>query len=285
MNSMEFSGKTIDEAIFTGLKEMGLSIDEVEIETVQLESKGVFGIGSKKAVVRLTQRDPIPFDPEPLLERPAQDRAPRREERRDRGERPERRERNDRGPRQGRDNRRQGRSNQERAPREANPPMPQYDYSQEAAQDLPAAQFLQGLLPYLGVKGTISAAQLEEGYRLRIDGSNLGVLIGRRGQTLDALQYLTSLVVNKNRKQDGYSRITLDVEDYRAKREQTLIRLARREAGRVRSTGTPIAMEPMSPYERRILHSTLQEIPYVTTHSEGEEPNRYVIISPAQEQE
>jgi len=283
MNSMEFSGKTIDEAIFTGLKEMGLSIDEVEIETVQLESKGVFGIGSKKAVVRLTQRDPIPFDPEPLLERAPQDRPPRRDDHRG-----ERKERSDRNPRQGqgRDNRRSNnRGHQDRAPREPMPPMPQYDYTLEAAQDLPAAEFLQGLLPFMGVKGLIGAVQTEDGYRLRIDGSNLGVLIGRRGQTLDALQYLTSLVVNKNRKQDGYSRITLDVEDYRAKREQTLIRLARREAGRVRSTGTPIAMEPMSPYERRILHSTLQEIPYVTTHSEGEEPNRYVVISPVQEQE
>jgi len=106
-------------------------------------------------------------------------------------------------------------------------------------------------------------------------------LIGRRGETLDALQYLVSLVANRNRKEEGYMRVTLDTEGYRSRREETLRRLARRNATRVRQTGRPVSMEPMNPYERRILHSALQGFGGVTTHSEGEEPNRHVVITPA----
>ena len=107
-------------------------------------------------------------------------------------------------------------------------------------------------------------------------GDTLGVLIGRRGETLDALQYLTSLQVNKGR--DGYVRVTLDTENYRAKREDSLRRLAQRMANRAQKTGRRVVLEPMNPYERRVLHTALQNHPAVTTHSEGEEPNRRVVI-------
>ena len=103
-------------------------------------------------------------------------------------------------------------------------------------------------------------------------------LIGHRGETLDALQYLTSLQVNKGGKE--YRRVTLDTEGYRAKREQTLIALAGRMANKVHKSGRRMMLEPMNPYERRILHATLQDHPYVTTHSEGDEPNRRVVIAP-----
>ena len=107
-------------------------------------------------------------------------------------------------------------------------------------------------------------------------GDTLGVLIGRRGETLDALQYLTSLQVNKGR--DGYVRVTLDTENYRARREDSLRRLAQRMANRAQKTGRKVVLEPMNPYERRVLHTALQNHPAVTTHSEGEEPNRRVVI-------
>ena len=107
-------------------------------------------------------------------------------------------------------------------------------------------------------------------------GDTLGVLIGRRGETLDALQYLTSLQVNKGR--EGYVRVTLDTENYRAKREDSLRRLAQRMANRAQKTGRKVVLEPMNPYERRVLHTALQNHPAVTTHSEGEEPNRRVVI-------
>ena len=109
----------------------------------------------------------------------------------------------------------------------------------------------------------------------------MGLLIGRRGETLDAMQYLVSLVANKGRKDDGYLRVTLDTEGYRSRREETLKRLARKNAVHVRQTGRPVSMEPMNPYERRILHSALQGFTGVTTHSEGEEPNRHVVITPS----
>lgn len=107
-------------------------------------------------------------------------------------------------------------------------------------------------------------------------GDTLGILIGRRGETLDALQYLTSLQVNKG--QDEYIRVTVDSENYRAKREDSLRRLALRMANRAQKTGRRVVLEPMNPYERRVLHTTLQNHPAVTTHSEGEEPNRHVVI-------
>ena len=116
----------------------------------------------------------------------------------------------------------------------------------------------------------------EDNLYIHMIGDTLGILIGRRGETLDALQYLTSLQVNKGR--EGYIRVTLDTENYRAKREDSLRRLAQRMANRAQKTGRKVVLEPMNPYERRVLHTALQNHPAVTTHSEGEEPNRRVVI-------
>ncbi len=134
----------------------------------------------------------------------------------------------------------------------------------------------------MGIEAQVLAAQEEDSLHLRIDSKTMGVLIGHRGATLDALQYLTALVVNHKR-EGGYVRVALDTEDYRSKREETLRRLARRQAQRVRETGEPVNLEPMKPYERRTLHATLQNNPYVFTYSDGEEPNRYVVIAPKQQ--
>ena len=141
-----------------------------------------------------------------------------------------------------------------------------------------AQEFLIGLTTRMGVNVSVNARQDEEG-NVRVDmfGDTLGILIGRRGETLDALQYLTSLYVNRG--QEGYTRVTLDTENYRAKREEALRRLANRMANRAVKTGRKVVMEPMNPYERRILHSALQQNDAVTTHSEGEEPNRHVVIT------
>ena len=116
----------------------------------------------------------------------------------------------------------------------------------------------------------------EDNLYIHMIGDTLGILIGRRGETLDALQYLTSLQVNKG--SEGYIRVTLDTENYRAKREDSLRRLAQRMANRAQKTGRKVVLEPMNPYERRVLHTALQNHPAVTTHSEGEEPNRRVVI-------
>ncbi len=285
MRSMEFSGNSVDEAIFNGLNEMGVTIDEVEIETIQSESKGLFGIGAKQAVVRLTEREvPLVMEMEQVYRKEKEasyqqrrDNGPRRDarpERRDSGERYNRSDRGERsqhGPR--------GDQPREHAPE---PVVEEhYDYSEELAKNTPCAVFLGELLQKMNTPAPVLAADTENGLRLCIDAETMGLLIGRRGETLDAMQYLVSLVANKNRKDESYVRVTLDTEGYRSRREDTLKRLARRNAVRVRQTGRPVSMEPMNPYERRILHSALQGFSGVTTHSEGEEPNRHVVITPA----
>ena len=140
-------------------------------------------------------------------------------------------------------------------------------------------EFLQDLINVMGVEGRVTVKE-EEGSLLRAEfkGPNMGVLIGRRGQTLDSIQYIAGLVLNK-KFPDKYYRVIVDTEDYRKKREETLVQLAKNIAYKAVKLGKDIALEPMNPYERRIIHSALQGDARVTTHSEGEEPYRKVIIS------
>jgi spoIIIJ-associated protein len=141
-----------------------------------------------------------------------------------------------------------------------------------------AQEFLTQVTELMGVKSEVHITTDEEGFlRADLQGDTSGLLIGRRGETLDALQYLTSLKVNRGR--EGYTRVTLDTENYRAKREDTLIRLANRMANRATRTGRRVSLEPMNPYERRIIHYALQGNEQVDTHSEGDEPNRHVVIT------
>ena len=266
MRSMEFSGRNIDEAIFHGLNEMGLSIDEVDTEIVQKESKGLFGIGAKNAIVRLTERE-VPIVPNFEAEREAAHERKNDRPKRENNERRDRKPKNDRK-----------RENGER--REKEPEAPAIAYSEELAKENDAAIFLSDLLKSMKIDAAVEAAETEDGLRLNIVSSTDGLLIGRRGETLDAIQYIVSLYMNKDRKENGYRRVSVDTEGYRARREETLRRLARKNAAQVARTGRSVAMEPMNPYERRVLHSALQSFKGVTTHSEGEEPNRRVIITP-----
>ncbi|MBR3038825.1 MAG: Jag N-terminal domain-containing protein [Clostridia bacterium] len=265
MRSMEFSGRNIDEAIFHGLNEMGLTIDEVVTEIVQKESKGLFGIGAKNAIVRLTERE-VPVVPDFEAEK-----AAAHERKNDRPKR-ERSEKKDRGEKKERSDKRERREKQ--------PEVPEIAYSEELAKNNDAAIFLSELLKNMKIEATVEAAETEDGLRLNILSDTDGLLIGRRGETLDAIQYIVSLYMNKDRKENGYRRVSVDTEGYRRRREETLRRLARKNAAQVARSGRPVAMEPMNPYERRVLHSALQGFKGVTTHSEGEEPNRRVIITP-----
>jgi len=140
-----------------------------------------------------------------------------------------------------------------------------------------AKKFLTEVLDSMSMKAEITL--LDENNEIRIDliGPNMGLLIGYRGETLDSLQYLVSLVVNKSHDEE-YKRVILDTENYRAKREETLKRLASKIAYKVRVSGRVLKLEPMNPYERRIIHSTLQNDSYVYTFSEGEEPYRRVVV-------
>ena len=154
-------------------------------------------------------------------------------------------------------------------------PADQLDPESPAGQ---AYAFLKEMTRLMGVEVSIEMGTDAEGNVYgSMNGDTLGILIGRRGETLDALQYLTSLKVNRGR--EGYIRVTLDTESYRARREDTLIRLANRMANRALRTGRRVSLEPMNPYERRIIHYALQQNESVNTHSEGDEPNRHVVIT------
>ncbi len=139
-----------------------------------------------------------------------------------------------------------------------------------------AKKFLGELLGNMGIEAGVEAHYDDDILMLDIDSDETGILIGRRGQTLDAIQYLTSLAINKHK--DEYVRISLDVADYREKRKNALQDLADRIALKVEKTKTKFELEPMNPYERRIIHSALQSYEHIETYSEGEEPNRHIVI-------
>jgi spoIIIJ-associated protein len=140
-----------------------------------------------------------------------------------------------------------------------------------------AKTFLRDVLDSMGVKAEIRIKEDNDTIKISLTGPDMGILIGYRGETLDSLQYLVSLVINKGH-ETSYKRVVLDTENYRSKREETLKRLAQKVANTVRRTGKIIRLEPMNPYERRIIHSALQDDRYVQTFSEGEEPYRRVVI-------
>jgi len=265
MDFIESKGRTVDEAVFNGLLKMDLSIDEVDIEILD-EGGGLF----KSARVRLTRKPAdavVPFEPE----KPREEERPRRDEKRA-GERREsdRCEKRSSG-RHERERRSSGRREEKR--REVG--VPEDFVAQEPSND--AEKFLLGLFERMNMAVTIKSEMQDGILKLNLSGRGMGVLIGRRGETLDALQYLTSLVVNNGKSE--YTKIMLDTENYRKKREDTLRRLAKRLAEKVQNSGKRVVLEPMNPYERRILHSTLQNYENVYTYSEGEDPFRSVVVA------
>ena len=281
MRSEVFKAKTTEEAISLGLEKLGVSFEDVKIEVVEEGSKGFLGIlGVKPAVVRLTVREDLE-DTDVLkavgLTQTAEE--PAKETVKEKAEKAKAKAKKE-----------VAESKPAEAPKRAKTEAPKAEPKAEEApakEEAPAAtgeaedravEFLSNVTKLMGVEVSITPRRDEEG-NLRVDmhGDTLGILIGRRGETLDALQYLTSLFVNRG--QENYVRVTLDTENYRAKREEALTRLANRMANRAVKTGRKVVMEPMNPYERRILHSALQGNDAVTTHSEGDEPNRHVVIT------
>lgn len=236
---IECSGKTEDDAIMAGLKQLGLSLEEVEIEILQEGSKGLFGIGAKPFIVRLTEiKEPA------IIQDIVQSSA---------------------------------------AKKHSDSPSLLHDELEFepfilGVSKCDAAEFLNGLLERMDLPAAISFAVTDDIIRLRLKSEYMGILIGHRGETLNALQYLTNLSVNRH--SDHYRRVYLDMENYRNKRETILIKLAKKTAKEVLESGDTIAMEPMNPYERRIFHASLQEYDGIVTYSEGEEPERYIVIAP-----
>ncbi len=246
---LEIEGETVDQALYLGLEQMKLSIDEVEMEVLEYGKKGFMGIGSKAARVKLTEREEAVIPDFVLNKDKPKEKAPRRE----RKEKPYKHDFKENEEIKG-------------------------EYFPENTEfvENEVTEFLKGLMSHVGINGTVKAANTDNGLLVNLEGDDMGVLIGRRGETLDAVQYLASLVYNKDK--DDYHRVTVDTENYRKKRENTLIRLAKKKAGLVAKSGRRVVLEPMSPFERRIIHFALQNDKYVTTYSEGEEPNRHIVI-------
>ena len=316
MKDYEVSARTIEEAISQGLEHLGVSISDVTVDVIEEGSKGLFGLfGSRPAKIRLTLKDDEQAeenvahailadvlkkeepkqDAQPKVEKPAAKKENTAEKAVKSAKTPKAKKEPAEGeeadkpaakPRKPREPKEAKAAKAPKAPKEAKEPKEQKEPkeivpAEQADRDTAAGraqEFLQELTQLMGVNVSVAVATDEEGnVRVNMDGDTLGILIGRRGETLDALQYLTSLRVNRG--QSNYTRVTLDTEGYRAKREEALVRLANRMANRAQKTGRKVSLEPMNPYERRILHSALQDHPAVTTHSEGEEPNRHVVIS------
>ena len=273
MKSVETSAKTVEEAIKSGLKQLNCELTDVSIEYIDQGSPGLFGMFGRLARVRLTMKEQdmdLSFDMSDIgASARLQNIRPERQAKP--APKPDARARKKPGP----PARAVDKDHQEQPDFGAESGAP-FDPGSLGERGRLAYDFLAQVTRLIGIDADIRAAESEEQISAQITGDSQGVLIGRRGDTLDALQYLTSLVVN--RRQSEYTRVSLDVEHYRRKREESLTRLANRMAGRARKLGR-VAMEPMNPYERRILHSALQGHPFVTTHSEGEEPFRRVIIT------
>jgi len=300
---IEASGKTVKDAIQNGLKELGCTLDEVETSVIDMGSPGLFGMFGKPAKVRLTvKEEDHSFDiemPVFTLDAPSKggkrggekkkERAPKAEETKAEAEAPKAeteteeqpKEKKERKPRAKKE-KKENREPKAEPVTEAAPAEPAEPFVATAEEDLSetarnARDFLKGLTDHMGVPAEIAVCEGAEQLRMVLSGENMSILIGRRGETLDALQYITSLNVNRGREE--YLRVSLDTENYRAKREEALRKLAVRMANRAKKSGRRVALEPMNPNERRILHSALQNDPEVTTHSEGEEPYRRIIIT------
>lgn len=253
---IEVTGKSEDAAIEKGLAQLGLSRDEVSVEILERAKTGFLGIGSSPAKVKLTYQAPD----EPEIEvKPAAEPVPAEKPAVSQAEEPAAVEQD---------------PTVKAAPQEQK--KKPVSGSGEKAEQIEA--FLVGLMEHLDNDAKPVISQNEDGsYQVELVGSNLGALIGRRGETLDAIQQLTNYSVNRG--QNRRVRIHLDAENYRAKREETLERLARKTAGKALKYHRNMTLEPMNAYERHVIHAALQDYEGVTTYSTGTEPNRRVVVA------
>lgn len=269
--SIRVSAKTVDDAITEALIQLGVTSDRLEYEVIEKGSAGFLGIGMKQAVIE-ARRKPEPKEEkveEPVVEEPV-----RVEPKKVEAVQPQKAAAEKKAD-----------EPQKAAFEKAVEKEVKEEVKKETKLVEVQPQIIKAVEDFL--KNTMKAMDMEVELKTEIDqdgalcvdmsGEHMGILIGKRGQTLDSLQYLANRVANKH--QEGYVRVKLDTENYRARREETLRHLAKNIAHKVKRNRRPVALEPMNPYERRIIHSALQSDPYVMTHSEGEEPFRKVVIT------
>ena len=279
------SAKTLDDAITEALVQLGVTSDRLEYDVIEKGRAGFLGIGMKQAVIRAWRKEePQEETVDEIAEEFIKEAVPSditldiKEEKEPRKPKKENRE-----PKKAPQKQVRKETKKEYRKENKSEEKPEIKRETELArvEDATVAEcenFLRSVLHAMHMEVELHSEVDEEGaLAIEMKGDNMGILIGKRGQTLDSLQYLTNRVANKM--QAGYVRVKLDTEDYRRRRKETLENLAKNIAHKVKRTRKPITLEPMNPYERRIIHSALQGDINVTTHSEGEEPYRRVVVT------
>ena len=296
MNEITVSAKSLDDAITEASIQLGVASDQMEYDVIEKGSAGFLGIGSRQAVIRARIKKTVTEEIKAEEIKPEEIKKEfKKDFRKDRKEfvgHKERKEHKEYKKDSKKDFKKEPKKefvkeNKTETVSAVTAAAPVYEEKKElhvavvteATQKI-CEKFLQEVLQAMGMGEVTIVSSIDEEGALAIEmsGDNLGILIGKRGQTLDSLQYLTNRVANKS--QDGYVRVKLDTEDYRKRRKQTLENLAKNIAYKVKRSRKPISLEPMNPYERRIIHSALQADDRVSTHSEGEEPYRRVVVTP-----
>ena len=278
MKVSEKWGTDVDTAVELALQELNASREEVDIEVLEQPSRGFFGIGSKLALVRVSLNDKEEENKQELAEEIQEIST---EDANIDGEKVSEKkvEAKQKSPSQ----KKKKKSMKNDRPRDDEnkinePVIPEIDMTSlnDLEEDNVAFVFLKGLVEEMGIELDIVGKTDGTDLFFLLEGKDSGTVIGKRGATLDAIQYLTSLVVNKGNGE--YIRVVVDAENYRAKREKSLEKLAKRLAEKVVRSRRPFKLEPMNPYERKIIHATLQKDPRVTTKSEGQDPYRRIHI-------
>ncbi len=302
MEYITVSAKTLDDAITEALIQLGVTSDQLDYQVIEKGSAGFLGIGMKQAVIKARRKE-APAEKEPEIEIPKVDvsvvKEPVKKENREVKEEKRdavkkevskketsKKESSRKDKKDSRKKKSFAKETKEAPAAEAKEKAAPVKERKEAElapveeQTIAACEkFIYDVLKAMDMKDVKVTSSIDEEGALSIDmeGSNMGILIGKRGQTLDSLQYLTNRVANKM--QEGYVRVKLDTEDYRRRRKETLENLAKNIASKVKRNRRTVSLEPMNPYERRIIHSALQTDPAVSTHSEGEEPYRRVVVT------
>lgn len=259
MNVITVSAKTVNDAITEASIQLGIASTGIEYEVVEEGSAGFLGIGRKQAVIKAWKKEDKPAKKE--VKKEVKKEEPKKEVVKKETPKKEVKEK------------------LEVKVKEEKTPVKEEKQVEVAPQTKEACEkFLVDVLKTMGMEVKLTSSIDEDGaLSIDMEGENMGILIGKRGQTLDSLQYLTNRVANKM--QEGYVRVKLDTENYRQRRKETLENLAKNIAHKVKRTKKSVSLEPMNPYERRIIHSALQGDKYVSTHSEGEEPYRRVVVT------
>ena len=264
---IETTGRSEEDAIAAALFQLGLDRDDVSVEVIERAKSGFLGFGGNPAKVRVSYEVPGEEDETPAAE-PVK--APVEEPKPVPQPAPQQEEKNTLQP-----------GDEVLIGKEEKPaPAPVAELEPAAEDDLKAMkirEFLEGLMEHLNVQATPDIYRSETGYKVILQGHGLGAIIGRRGETLDAIQQLTNYSVNRG--QSKRVRIHIDAEGYRAKREESLQRLAVKVAGKVVKYRKNMTLEPMNAYERHVIHAALQNYPNVTTYSTGVEPNRRTVVA------